>query len=268
MRRVTSRRRRAAFQAADEGDISVPAFNSADLMRAVFKLVGLSRRLSLARPVEKGIINHLTDADASLVSSERPRRAGSGSRSCSSSPTWRRPCWCWWAPSGWAWPRPMRSGLVGRLVQAAGRVAGGDLTARVDAENDPDEIAVLSRAFNSMTHDLQAQQTALQRARDEADQDRQFIETMLAEVSAGVIGLDPDGGISAANRQAIELLGLDVSPVGGHQTGRCRPGVRADRRARPARGGGKKRSMSTGTRNSAVAGPRQPQRRRTCAHLR
>ena len=50
------------------------------------------------------------------------------------------------------------SAPVARLVQAAGRVAGGDLSARVDADADPDEIAVLSRAFNSMTHDLQAQQ--------------------------------------------------------------------------------------------------------------
>ena len=44
------------------------------------------------------------------------------------------------------------SGPVARLVQAAGKVAGGDLNARVDADSDPEEIAVLSRAFNSMTH--------------------------------------------------------------------------------------------------------------------
>ena len=43
------------------------------------------------------------------------------------------------------------SGPVARLVQAAGRVAGGDLSARVDADNDPEEIAVLARAFNRMT---------------------------------------------------------------------------------------------------------------------
>jgi two-component system nitrogen regulation sensor histidine kinase NtrY len=100
------------------------------------------------------------------------------------------------------------SGPVGRLVQAAGRVAGGDLSARVDADADPEEIAVLSRAFNSMTHDLQAQQEALRRAHEEAERRRHFIETVLDEVSAGVIGLDGKGRISAANPQAALLLAL------------------------------------------------------------
>jgi two-component system nitrogen regulation sensor histidine kinase NtrY len=100
------------------------------------------------------------------------------------------------------------SAPVGRLVQAAGRIAAGDLTARVDADSDPAEIAVLSRAFNSMTHDLQVQQEALRRAGEEAEARREFIETVLTEVSAGVIGLDPDGTISVANRQAESLLAL------------------------------------------------------------
>ena len=197
----------------------MPAFDSADLMRAVFKLSAYpDAYLYVARPVEKGIINHLTDADASLVSY---REAAQSRRRIQVVFVLSYMETALLVLVGAVWlgmaAANAISGPVGRLVQAAGRVAGGDLTARVDAENDPDEIAVLSRAFNSMTHDLQAQQTALQRARDEADQDRQFIETVLAEVSAGVIGLDPDGGISAANRQAIELLGLDASPVRGRR---------------------------------------------------
>src|SRR6185437_8541075 len=100
------------------------------------------------------------------------------------------------------------SGPVARLVQAAGKVAGGDLSARVDADSDPEEIAVLSRAFNSMTHDLQAQQEAIRLAHEDAERRREFIETVLAEVSAGVVGLDARGRISAANRQAEVLLGL------------------------------------------------------------
>jgi two-component system, NtrC family, nitrogen regulation sensor histidine kinase NtrY len=50
------------------------------------------------------------------------------------------------------------SAPVARLVHAADRVAGGDLDARVEIHNDPEEIAVLSRAFNRMTEDLQDQQ--------------------------------------------------------------------------------------------------------------
>ncbi len=100
------------------------------------------------------------------------------------------------------------SGPVAGLVAVAHRVAGGDLSARVDAHNHPQEIAVLSHAFNKMTGDLQAQQAALRAASVEAESRREFIETVLAGVSAGVLSLDPSGRISAANQQAHALLGL------------------------------------------------------------
>ena len=92
-------------------------------------------------------------------------------------------------------------------------MAGGDLTARVDAESDPEEIAVLSRAFNDMTRDLAQQQEALTQASDEAKRRRQFIETVLSEVTAGVVAAGPDGQISVVNRQAVRLLQLPEDPV-------------------------------------------------------
>jgi two-component system, NtrC family, nitrogen regulation sensor histidine kinase NtrY len=104
---------------------------------------------------------------------------------------------------------------VARLVQAADRVAGGDLDARVEIHHDPEEIAVLSRAFNRMTEDLQDQQEALKQANADAESRRQFIETVLAEVSAGVIGLDGQGRVSAANRRALALLGLEGQETHG-----------------------------------------------------
>src|SRR5262249_23646109 len=80
---------------------------------------------------------------------------------------------------------------VARLVPAAGRVSGGDLPVRVDTSRDPEEIAVLSRAFNTMTGDLQTQQAALRAAHIDAESKSHFMETVLLGVSAGVIGLDP-----------------------------------------------------------------------------
>jgi two-component system, NtrC family, nitrogen regulation sensor histidine kinase NtrY len=96
---------------------------------------------------------------------------------------------------------------VSRLVQAADRVASGDLTARVDTRRDPEEIAVLSRAFNRMTGDLQEQQAALTAANEDAQSRRRFIEAVLSGVSAGVVGLDPAGRVSAINARALTLLG-------------------------------------------------------------
>ena len=82
---------------------------------------------------------------------------------------------------------------IARLVQAAGRVAAGDLAARVEIGRDPEEIAVLSRAFNRMTFDLGRQQEALRDAHVDAESRRAFTEAVLLGVSAGVIGLDSQG---------------------------------------------------------------------------
>ena len=98
---------------------------------------------------------------------------------------------------------------VSRLVQAADRVASGDLSARVDTSRDPEEIAVLSRAFNRMTGDLEDKQAALTHANEDAQDRRRFIEAVLSGVSAGVIGLDPSGRISVINARAATLLGLE-----------------------------------------------------------
>ncbi|HEY0052176.1 MAG TPA: histidine kinase dimerization/phospho-acceptor domain-containing protein, partial [Caulobacteraceae bacterium] len=106
------------------------------------------------------------------------------------------------------------SAPVSRLVHAAGRVSSGDLDARVDSDLDPAEIRVLSVAFNRMTSDLQAQQAALRAAGTEARDRSRFIETVLSGVSAGVVGLDSRGRISAYNAQALKLLGLEGDPTG------------------------------------------------------
>ena len=112
---------------------------------------------------------------------------------------------------------------VGRLVQAADRVASGDLLARVDDGRQPQEIAVLSRAFNRMTGDLQSQQQALRAAGDEASRRSRFIETVLSGVSAGVVGLDAEGRISVLNGRAATLLGLDEASAPGRRLADAAP---------------------------------------------
>ena len=104
---------------------------------------------------------------------------------------------------------------IARLVQAADRVAGGDLSAAVDTRSQPEEIAVLSKAFNRMTGDLGSQQEALRTAGAEARSRSRFIEAVLSGVSAGVVGLDPSGRISVLNGRAATLLGLDEAAAPG-----------------------------------------------------
>ncbi|NJC42354.1 two-component system nitrogen regulation sensor histidine kinase NtrY [Brevundimonas alba] len=115
------------------------------------------------------------------------------------------------------------SAPIGRLVEAADRVAGGDLTARVEDEDGPGEIKTLTAAFNRMTGDLEAQQAALRAASEEATGRSRFIETVLSGVSAGVIGVDRRRRVSAINDSAVELLGLSDAEIIGRPLGEAAP---------------------------------------------
>ena len=228
----------SSFKAADEGDIWLCNRTCGDVMRSVYRLRAYpDAYLYVVRPVEKGIVSHLLEAEASLVAyrdaAQNRQRIQTIFALSYAETALLVLVGAVWLGLGAA---NAISGPVARLVVAAGRVAGGDLSARVDAENDPEEIAVLSRAFNSMTHDLQAQQAALRTAREEAERRRQFIETVLAEVSAGVIGLDAKGRISAANRQAELLLGLKDRHGRGRKLAEVAPEIAAIA-AQAARGG-------------------------------
>ena len=99
---------------------------------------------------------------------------------------------------------------VGSLITAAERVRAGDLSVRVPETDTGDDIAGLSRAFNRMTGELAAGRRELMHAYSQIDERRRFTETVLSGVSAGVIGLDPEGRIELPNRAAIALLGRDL----------------------------------------------------------
>ncbi|MCC7272774.1 MAG: PAS domain-containing sensor histidine kinase [Alphaproteobacteria bacterium] len=99
---------------------------------------------------------------------------------------------------------------LGGLVEAAERIRGGDLGVRVDERQSGDEMDTLSRAFNRMTRQLQSQRSELVEANRQLEARRRFTETVLAGVSAGVVGVDRDGAINLPNRSASELLGVDL----------------------------------------------------------
>ncbi|MDP3659714.1 PAS domain-containing sensor histidine kinase, partial [Phenylobacterium sp.] len=215
----------SSFKAADEGDISL----SSDLTRAVYRLKAYpDAYLYVVRPVQRDIVSHLRDAESSLVS-YREAAANRQRIQAVFALSYMETALLVLVGAIWLgmYAASAISGPIGRLVQAAGRVAAGDLTARVDDDRDPEEIAVLSRAFNSMTHDLQAQQAALRQASVEAQKRSEFIETVLSEVSAGVVGLDTEGRISAANRRAVLLLDLSGDRGRGRKLAEVAPEVAA-----------------------------------------
>jgi two-component system nitrogen regulation sensor histidine kinase NtrY len=103
---------------------------------------------------------------------------------------------------------------VAELVDAARRVEGGDLTARVPDTAERDEVGTLASAFNRMTERLEAQNGALVAASAQSEGRRALIEAVMAGVSAGVISIAADRVVRIINSSAQELLGLTASPIG------------------------------------------------------
>jgi two-component system nitrogen regulation sensor histidine kinase NtrY len=104
---------------------------------------------------------------------------------------------------------------VGELVDAARKVAGGDLSVRVTASRSRDEVGVLTRAFNRMTSRLGDQNSELVASNMLLDRRRALIEAVMSGVSAGVIAVGEDGNIRLLNNSASALLRVNRDEVTG-----------------------------------------------------
>ncbi len=104
---------------------------------------------------------------------------------------------------------------VGELVDAARRVAGGDLSVRVSTSHSRDEVGVLSRAFNRMTERLGEQNMDLIASNDLLDRRRALIEAVLSGVTAGVISITPERRVRVINRSASHILMVDPEAMVG-----------------------------------------------------
>ncbi len=104
---------------------------------------------------------------------------------------------------------------IGQLANAAKKVGGSDFAVRVSEEPGDDEIATLGKDFNEMVRRLGEQRDAIEETHDKIDRRRRLFDSVLGSVTAGVVGLDRNGGIAFVNRSAERLLNLP----GGVQEG-------------------------------------------------
>ena len=96
---------------------------------------------------------------------------------------------------------------IGQLADGTRIVAQGDLDHHIEGEGD-DEIGTLVQSFNSMTRDLKS-------GRMEREERRRYLETVLANVTAGVISTDATGTVTTINPAAAAMLGVDGSALLG-----------------------------------------------------
>ncbi len=104
---------------------------------------------------------------------------------------------------------------ITRLIKAAEEVSLGNLSIQVEEDPLNNELDNLAIAFNKMTGQLFKQHQDLIEVNLQSDRRRQFTETVLAGVSAGVIGLDQDENINLPNQRAAELLFLNLEQIQG-----------------------------------------------------
>ncbi len=113
------------------------------------------------------------------------------------------------------------TGPIQTLAEGTREVALGNYNVQLTPKAD-DETGQLVRSFNLMTKDLERHRSEAEQARlallhsnEELDSRRRYMEVILKHVSAGVIGVSPDGRISSVNSAAEEILSLDARQVLG-----------------------------------------------------
>ena len=110
---------------------------------------------------------------------------------------------------------------IQELAIATTKVASGDLDIQLQTHST-DEIGTLVNAFNKMTNDLRHSRgeviTAnqeLQNSNLELDRRSDYMEIVLANVTAGVISIDRTGKLTTINKSAETLLHLRANKILG-----------------------------------------------------
>jgi len=96
---------------------------------------------------------------------------------------------------------------IQKLAEGTHQVAHGNWDYEIESGGD-DEIGTLVESFNQMTRDLK-------QINVELEQRKRFVETLLANNTAGVIAVDPAGRITTWNKAAEEMLGVKATGVLG-----------------------------------------------------
>ncbi len=113
------------------------------------------------------------------------------------------------------------SSPIMEMVEATGQVAKGDLSVRLHDLAD-DEMGLLARSFNKMTEDLGRNRKELTDANQRLaeqnlslDQHRRYVETVLNNITAGVVTFDAAWNITTVNNAACSILGLNQHSIIG-----------------------------------------------------
>lgn len=96
------------------------------------------------------------------------------------------------------------------LEKGTKAVAEGDLSPRITVTS-PDELGMLVQSFNDMTDQLSEAHKQTEKSRTELESAKAYLESVLANMSAGVIVLNQAFGLVSCNEPATRILHQDLA---------------------------------------------------------
>ncbi len=117
------------------------------------------------------------------------------------------------------------TGPIQSLLTATNQVAHGNLDVSLHVDRE-DEMGLLMVSFNHMVRDLRASREqltkayeALQESHQELEARRRYMEIVLGNIGAGVVGVDADGTVQAMNKAAEQMSGIRAEEITGKHYG-------------------------------------------------
>ncbi|QND87257.1 Sensor protein atoS [Chromobacterium vaccinii] len=108
------------------------------------------------------------------------------------------------------------SAPLSELAAGTRAVAQGDFSKRHPVYRR-DELGMLTTLFNRMTQQLDEARQLAEKSRGELEGGKLYLESILANLSAGVIAFGGDWQIRAANTSASRILGFDFNLLAEHR---------------------------------------------------
>ena len=100
------------------------------------------------------------------------------------------------------------------LAQGTRAVADGDYETQLP-ESGEDEVGFLVESFNDMTRRLARARDETRHSQQQVEDQRRYLETVLSQLSTGVLTLDENGRLFTGNKAASQILHVELNGESG-----------------------------------------------------
>ena len=102
------------------------------------------------------------------------------------------------------------------LSEATQSISKGNFKKKIP-DQGKDELGMLVRSFNTMTTKLESANKTLELNRQRIESSRNFLESIINNMSSGIIVIDPTSNIRLTNKLASKLLGFNLELLIGQR---------------------------------------------------